>query len=187
MAVNNKVFCIGFHKCYTKSIAEALEVLGYKSFHWDEGLARKWHAGKIGEVLQFCEQYDAVSDLPFPLMYRELFDAYPDAQFIYTYRSTPEKWADSLIRHMVVNNKRRKRFMARILYGDDAADGSAEPGHYIKVYLQHMRAVREFFEDKSNYLELCIEHGHGWQELCEFLDKPVPDVPFPHLKNKNNK
>lgn len=23
--------------------------------------------------------------------------------------------------------------------------------------------------------------GSGWEPLCEFLGKPVPDVPFPHL------
>ena len=42
--------------------------------------------------------------------------------------------------------------------------------------------VREFFEDKpNNFLEVCWEHGHGWNELCEFLNLNVPKyVDFPH-------
>lgn len=26
--------------------------------------------------------------------------------------------------------------------------------------------------------------GDGWGPLCEFLGKPVPDVPFPHKNNR---
>jgi hypothetical protein len=28
-----------------------------------------------------------------------------------------------------------------------------------------------------------MELGEGWERLCEFLDKPVPDVPYPNLNN----
>lgn len=182
-----EIFCIGFHKTATKSIAEALEVLGYKTFHWHEDLAKKWYAGNIDYLLDFCKQYDAVSDNPFPLIFKELYKANPDGKFIFTYRSTPERWADSLIRHMAINNAGRKRFLSRVLYGDDAADGSAKPEHYIKTYLKHMQLVKEFFKDKPNYLEMCFENGDGWLELCPFLGKSIPDKPFPHLKNKNNK
>lgn len=180
------IFVIGWHKTGTKSMSEALKILGYNSFHWSEDLAKKWYAGRIDYLLDFCKRYDAVTDMPFPLMYKELFNANPNGKFIFTYRSSPEKWASSLIRHIIINNKRRKRFMARVLYGDDSANGSADPSHYIQRYLQHMRNVREFFEGRSNYLEMCFELGSGWPELCQFLDKPIPNKPFPHLKNKNN-
>ena len=32
---------------------------------------------------------------------------------------------------------------------------------------------------------LILDLSKGWEPLCEFLNKPVPDVPFPHL-NKNS-
>jgi Sulfotransferase domain len=25
--------------------------------------------------------------------------------------------------------------------------------------------------------------GEGWEPLCEFLEMPVPDTPFPHLND----
>jgi hypothetical protein len=30
---------------------------------------------------------------------------------------------------------------------------------------------------------LTFDVKQGWQPLCEFLDKPIPDVPFPHLND----
>lgn len=32
---------------------------------------------------------------------------------------------------------------------------------------------------KERLLEWCVEDG--WEPLCEFLGKPVPDEPFPHV------
>ena len=28
--------------------------------------------------------------------------------------------------------------------------------------------------------------GDGWEPLCEFLELPVPDTPFPHLHDTND-
>jgi hypothetical protein len=28
---------------------------------------------------------------------------------------------------------------------------------------------------------VCWENGDGWKELANFLEKPVPDQPFPHI------
>jgi hypothetical protein len=25
-----------------------------------------------------------------------------------------------------------------------------------------------------------VDYGAGWPELCEFLGKPIPNVPYPH-------
>ena len=47
----------------------------------------------------------------------------------------------------------------------------------------HNEEVRAYFGDSDDFLEFSIEEGDGWEKLCRFLDKPVPNVPFPH-KNK---
>lgn len=28
---------------------------------------------------------------------------------------------------------------------------------------------------------LVLELGEGWEPLCQFLDKPIPDVEYPHV------
>ncbi|KAK5710754.1 hypothetical protein LTR17_018735 [Elasticomyces elasticus] len=46
------------------------------------------------------------------------------------------------------------------------------------VYRAHNKAVRE---KVPRELLLVYELGSGWEPLCAFLDKPVPDVPFPRV------
>ncbi|KAK4971766.1 hypothetical protein LTR42_007494 [Elasticomyces elasticus] len=46
------------------------------------------------------------------------------------------------------------------------------------VYRAHNKAVREKVPREQL---LVYELGSGWEPLCAFLDKPVPDVPFPRV------
>jgi hypothetical protein len=46
------------------------------------------------------------------------------------------------------------------------------------VYRKHYADIRRTIP-KERVLE--YELGSGWGPLCKFLDKDVPDVPFPHL------
>lgn len=45
------------------------------------------------------------------------------------------------------------------------------------VYLDHYRTIREVTPPERL---LNFRLDQGWGPLCEFLGKPVPDVPFPH-------
>ena len=45
-------------------------------------------------------------------------------------------------------------------------------------YHQHYEHVRKI-TPKANLLE--YELGSGWEPLCTFLGKPIPDVPFPRV------
>ena len=40
----------------------------------------------------------------------------------------------------------------------------------------HNAAVRQIVPEDQL---LIFKTGEGWQRLCQFLDKPVPDTPFP--------
>ena len=40
----------------------------------------------------------------------------------------------------------------------------------------HNAAVRQLVPEQQL---LIFKTGEGWQRLCQFLDKPVPDAPFP--------
>ena len=52
----------------------------------------------------------------------------------------------------------------------------------IDCYNKHTAKVQEFFtDDPSRLLELDIINGDGWDKLCRFLGKGVPDLIFPHL------
>jgi hypothetical protein len=51
----------------------------------------------------------------------------------------------------------------------------------IRAYRQHNAKVIKHFAGSPSLLVVDWEAGDGWQQLCEFLGKPIPDVPFPHV------
>jgi hypothetical protein len=52
---------------------------------------------------------------------------------------------------------------------------------FLNAYRKHNSEVLTYFKDRNDLLVLDVDKD-GWKELCEFLDKPVPDCPFP-VKN----
>ena len=53
---------------------------------------------------------------------------------------------------------------------------------YIDRYRLHYAEVRDYFKDRrEDLLEFPLTEGAGWQELCPFLEKVIPDEPFPRL------
>jgi len=117
-------------------------------------------------------------------MYRQVFEKYGEtARYVLTRRSSAEAWLESLKAHTLVtnpdNNPRKK------IFGFDYPHG-AEAQH-IAFYENHLSDVRKYFaaQGASHLLcEVCWEDGDGWKEICDFLDHPMPDAPFPHANRR---
>lgn len=66
---NEKIFCIGFHKTGTTSLALALSQLGYRV----TGANGVWNPNIRNEVYELAfrlvEEFDAFRDNPWPLLY----------------------------------------------------------------------------------------------------------------------
>lgn len=177
----NKVFCIGLNKTGTTSVGDALKILGFNRFGWRPGisaqLVNRWHEGNFSPFTQVIEDHDAFEDLPWPLVFKELEERYPDAKFILTYRSNEEAWLSSIQKHI----ERGSRWLGHFLiYG--SYDPQNDQDLYIQRYNRHNDDVRNYFASKPGKLiELCFENGDGWDKLCNFLGiSEVPVVPFPH-------
>lgn len=180
-----KVFCIGFQKTGTSSLNQALTQLGYSvvSYYGDGLSYAQLRESYVRLGLELAAQHDAVEDMPFPLIFRELDEAFPGAKFILTQRET-ERWFASVLKHFGKKpNARRK-----LIYGEDAPFPDGNKERYCAVYEAHNSDVREYFSDRSeDLLVLNLEEGHGWKELGDFLGRSdVPDGAFVHA-NKANK
>ena len=170
---------IGLPKTGTTSLRSALGILGYD----------------IGNVKELDNPYkDAfVGDsllLP-TTRYREIDIMYPNAMFILTLRKTPEIWYNSVDRWANLPNKKDHaglRKQRKSMYGYEMP----EKDPFIFYYKNHCEEVMDHFEykygakAKEKLLIVCWETGDGWEEVCEFLTRPVPDRPFP-MKNRNKK
>jgi hypothetical protein len=110
------------------------------------------------------------------LIYPRLDARYPGSKFILTTRRDSETWIRSMQRHALVMGPKEHRKLA---YGAVMPFGHEK--EYVARYEQHNREVREYFRDRpADLLEVCWETGSGWKEVCAFLDRPVPEIPFPH-------
>lgn len=170
-----KVFCIGFHKTGTTSLTKALESLGYRIYDNKIDLLSNLVVNNdIEQLLLLAEQYDGVQDNPWPLIYKELDERFPNAKFILSTRST-EKWIKSVVNHFGENTTQMRSW----IYGVGDPSGNEEV--YTARYERHYKEVRAHFKERpDDMLEVSLESGDSWEKLCAFLNEPIPNVPFPH-------
>jgi hypothetical protein len=131
--------------------------------------------GEINKILSVIPKYDAFRDWPWPLLYQTLAESIPDAGFILTIRD-PAEWLDSIKRHAERTGPTLAR---RIVYGSEMPHGHGS--HYIDVYNRHNENVLRYFSGSTNFLILQVGTGITYTPLCNFLNKPIPEIEFPHL------
>lgn len=170
----NKIFGIGCHKTGTSSLSRALNILGIKSSHWSH------HTELFNGILKnkfkfkLLEEYDAVTDFPIPVIYKELDKEYPKSKFILTVRD-PEDWFKSVLNYI------RKRCLSpeeALFYGANKINKKI----FLKKFLAHNKQVLNYFKNRPNdLLVINICEGEGWKKLCGFLDKNIPSKSYPHV------
>ncbi len=176
-----KIFGLGLNKTGTSTLAGCFKLLGIeRHLSCRNDLLEKYRKGDIDGIFDVVDQFQSFEDWPYPLMYKELFSRYKDnALFVLTVRESVEKWLESLKRHSL---RTHPTFHSRNLaYGYPYPHGYEK--EHSEIYENHNRTVKDFFsaEGRSHQLlEVCWERGDGWNELCPFLDVPVPPTPLPH-------
>ncbi len=180
MTPTPKVFCIGWAKTGTTSLGRAFRVLGYRNLSKQMDLFAPLEEGNLQPIFDMVDQYDSFDDWPWILLYKELAERYPDAKFILSLRD--ERKMLQSYRKMVAQELRRHertRDIRKFIYGVDMEQGSDQT--FINRVRQHNADVRTYFADKPDrLLEIDVTTGAGWAPICAFLDKPIPDIPFPH-------
>lgn len=167
-ALRPRVFVIGLSKTGTTSIGDALELIGYRRLGWRDIRSRHmvytWANGDITPLIEMTRHYDAFEDLPWPLVYTEMAQLYPDAKFILSLRKDETTWLRSMERHV----GRGRWAPYTYFYGADTYHGHED---IIRAsYRNHTERVRAFFADQPHdYIEMVIDDGDvNWQVLCDF-------------------
>lgn len=180
-----KIFGIGLNKTGTRSLAFAIRVLGFRTFHrgdvaTNDFVLRAASAGK--PLLTFLgDGYDAYFDVD-ALVYgfRTLDAQYPGSKFILTTRDLTQ-WLDSRERHVRANQERAARgeYVGHWLEVDRDAWAASRAAHH--------RAVQNYFgEDSERLLIMDLSRGDGWESLAPFLGRPVPAIDFPWENRKGS-
>jgi len=142
-----KVFGIGLNKTGTKTLGKSMRILGFQNKSYDLELLQSYAVGDYSKIFQHCELFDSFEDWPWPLLYKELDAKYPDAQFILTYRPTPDMWYESLCKHSLRTGPTVAR---KIAYGYKMPQENKH--HHIQFYKKHNNDVIEYFKKgMTNY------------------------------------
>lgn len=171
MADEAKIFGIGAHRTGTTSLMAALRLLGYRTSHWNDREEIESDVADGRYRLTLMERIDAVGDLPIPSLYQQLDKVFPGARFILTIRDT-NAWLTSLERHSAnrIFEIEERQFYGRPKF--DREDCRAR-------FEQHNEEVLDYFTNRPCLLVLDITAGGGWEEICSFLDRKVPNYSFP--------
>ena len=146
---------------------------------------------------QLLGSYSAVSaDPPAVAFAEDLIEAYPEAKVILVERDV-ESWYRSFDTNIIEAQwspmisfiseldpfflRPVKRCHRRWATGwMDSHNKTEMRAKSRQVYHDHYALVRSV-TPKERLLEYKL--GDGWEPLCKFLDKPVPDVPFPRVND----
>lgn len=194
-----EVIGAGFPRTGTMSLKIALNILGYNSYHMEE-VAKNIHNGHLNMWHDYITQgtpidwdelykdYDATTDFPSAYYYKELLQHYPNAKVILGIRDK-EKWYNSISK-LTKFSEALKQFW---LPNNIRLFGKMTTEHFyiafgkpftkekiINAYRAHVKEVKATVPPEQL---LIFNPKDGWLPLCQFLDKPVPDVPFPHANS----
>lgn len=171
-----KVFCVGLGKTGTSTFALCMTKLGrlHRTGPGAYGLLRL-KRGDTETLLDLAARYDSVDDFPYPYLYRELAEHFPDARFVLTVRRNTETWLHSVCRH---HERAGDSLERRLAYGHRSPYDDLDA--HRQLYEAHNAAVQDYFAGTGRLRVLSWDRGDGWDELCEFLDEPIPDQSFPH-------
>jgi hypothetical protein len=191
------VIGVGFGRTGTLSLKAALEQLGLgPCMHMipvlgDEGLAalfRKAAGGdreSLASALRGCR---STVDWPGTFFWRELVAQHPDARVVLSVRD-PQEWYDSAHRTIYraamapapPGAAPSAMDMVHAVVWDGTFGGRfADRDHAVRVFEEHNAEVRRTVP-ADRLLE--FEVGQGWEPLCAFLGRPVPQTPFPRLND----
>ena len=195
-----KVFGLGFSKTGTTSLENALKLLGYDTWwgHWQNpnvGFILALYVNKdYDELFKMIGYHEAFADIPFggSDFFLEAYKRLPDSQFILTVRD-PEEWYESFEKMLTkfdsnpqtaldafhANQRCGAVYFLKHVFDIESLANNKQK--IIDHFSAHNQRVIDFFaERRANFITLDMPAGDGWEKLCRFLNKPIPETPFPH-------
>jgi hypothetical protein len=187
---DRKIFCIGLNKTGTSSLHRAFEILGFSSVHHvsKEGYLQViMHENKLNnkKLLTGIDHYDAYSDWAMTNtkhFFKTLDKEYPGSKFIYNTRPVDD-WIKSRTAHVKSFDNLEK------LQKEQPENNwfNLRTDIWKQEFKEHEEDVTSYFKErKADYLHFDVTNGSGWEELCNFIQVPIPNTPFPNLNKSQS-
>ncbi len=194
----DQIFEIGLGRVGSRSICEATRILGFRSKHGFNGCKScandavfKFLDGRCDlDLYRTCEY---AGEIP-SWHWRKLADFYPNAKFV-----LPTRPVDQLIKKH--GNKRasyngyRKQAMyqpigwSQLNFLKCFGQVTFEENLWRRKFVEHVQRAIDHIDDKRLLVLSVFEMDSEelWSKLATFLDRPIPDVPFPNMACSNSR
>jgi hypothetical protein len=198
------VIGLGMPRTGTLSMKSALEQLGYgRCYHMEEVFAaprrsKAWASFFSGGPVDWDEVFDgygAAVDAPACFAWRALVQRYPEAKLVLTVRD-PESWYASMAKTIFAEGYLESavgspigamiQAMLPVMMSLTGAPPGAPPaGPPPKAAAQAMQAAHDAAVKAAIPADrlLVFRVSEGWDPLCRFLGKPVPEGDFPRVND----
>ena len=153
-----------------------------------------WKGEKVDWDRAFGK-FNAAVDWPSAAFYKELMELYPDAKVIHTTRD-PEAWYKSVSNPVMpataaVNDPnspahivRGQKMVIEVVWEGELGGKFSDKEATIQLFKDHDEEVKKHVPaDKLLIFETGVD---GWDKLCAFLGKEVPDTPWPHVNKTSD-
>lgn len=187
----------GYGRTGTLSLKAALEQLGYLKCHHmievinDPEQVTGWMGAALGKSVDWdalLQGYQAAVDWPACHFYRELADYYPDAKVILTVRE-PLAWFNSIsnttlriIKQNMANDPDGQNLGTELVVKAAFQGELNNPDHAVAMFNQHTAEVKASIEPRRL---LVFDVREGWEPLCAFLQRPIPEGDFPKTNSRD--
>ena len=161
----------------------------------------RWDAADVSESIsksqweRLMPDYVACVDEPASYYWRQLWETFPDALVILSTRDSLS-WCESIksVTQQIREEKSQPERMTEsrreyleflyALYPELNEEYSQE--EEIEFFEDHNRKVIAFAEQNEAFKNrLLVWQAHeGWEPICDALNLPVPDIPFPHSNRR---
>ncbi|KAI8991655.1 hypothetical protein BDF20DRAFT_845716 [Mycotypha africana] len=210
-----QVISASFLSPESKNLQKALDILGYNCHDINhlhqhpencEAFYKVHTNREEADWDNLYDGFDAAVDWPASYFYKELLFRYPTTAKVIIIEKEPDEWYESVkdilprIKEKIqqhnnassVSNDHKNTFhqlmKAVILNGyfndqKEAGDNRSEEERIKQVYQDHLVELKKVIP---------VEHLHimrtddGWEELCKFLGKEIPDIPYPNTFTKTD-
>jgi Sulfotransferase domain len=206
-----KLIGAGFGRTGTKSTYAALNELGFPCYHMVEVILKKenkthldfWNdvansqPGQQHNWEEVFKNYTATVDNPGCCVWKELWQAYPDAKVILTlhprgpqawYESTIDTiyftenlWQFKLLKLFTPFAKKMGNLSSKLIWQRSHNGTMNDRTKAIAHYQNHIEEVKAMVPAEKL---LIFTVDQGWDPLCQFMGVPIPQTKFPNVNDR---
>jgi hypothetical protein len=188
----HKVFGLGLSRTGTRSLTEALRLLGWDTIHYPIGPDTLRTLERGDARFAVLEHRDGITDITVCRYYEALDRNWPGSKFVLTVRDR-DAWLASCRKHWAKNSvaapeqeseqHRIHLEIRRFLRAAVFAGYDFNKDRFATVYDRHVAGVTRYFAGRSeDLLVLDIAGGDDLGRLTRFLGVPMPQRHFPHVE-----